>query len=112
MEDFSSTSSFPKGCNSSFIVFIPKIVNAKFVSDFRPISLIVYQYKIISTLLANSLSKVIGRCVAGEHSVFIEGINILDGPLMLNETMEWYRTSNRSLLIFKVDFEKVDDFPR
>nr|GEX09326.1 hypothetical protein [Tanacetum cinerariifolium] len=39
---------FPKGCNSSFIALIPKVPNAKFVSDFRPISLIGCQYKIIA----------------------------------------------------------------
>ncbi|GJX27849.1 RNA-directed DNA polymerase, eukaryota [Tanacetum coccineum] len=31
---------FPKGCNSSFIALIPKIQDAKFCSDYRPISLI------------------------------------------------------------------------
>ncbi|GKA61859.1 RNA-directed DNA polymerase, eukaryota, partial [Tanacetum coccineum] len=31
---------FPRGCNSSFIALIPKILDAKLVKDFRPISLI------------------------------------------------------------------------
>ncbi|GKF73250.1 hypothetical protein Tco_0219582, partial [Tanacetum coccineum] len=30
-------SSDPRGCNSSFIALIPKVNNAKFVNDFRPI---------------------------------------------------------------------------
>ncbi|GJU62417.1 RNA-directed DNA polymerase, eukaryota, reverse transcriptase zinc-binding domain protein [Tanacetum coccineum] len=48
----------PKGCNSSFIALIPKVSNATLVMDFRPISLIGCQYKIIGKILANRLSKI------------------------------------------------------
>ena len=42
LEDFFITCHFPKACNSSFIAFIYKITSPKFVSDVRPISLIVF----------------------------------------------------------------------
>ncbi|GJT70843.1 RNA-directed DNA polymerase, eukaryota, reverse transcriptase zinc-binding domain protein [Tanacetum coccineum] len=35
--------------------------------------------------------------------------NILDGPLILNEVIEWYRKHKKKLMIFKVDFEKAFD---
>ncbi|GJY71870.1 hypothetical protein Tco_0475573 [Tanacetum coccineum] len=57
----------PKGCNSSFISLIPKVSNARFVNDFRPISLIGCQYKIVGKLLANRLSLVIGTCISPEQ---------------------------------------------
>ena len=44
VHEFFRTNSFPKGCNSSFIALIPKVHDAKFVNDFRPISLIGCQY--------------------------------------------------------------------
>ncbi|GJX68159.1 hypothetical protein Tco_0303886, partial [Tanacetum coccineum] len=74
VEDFSVTAHIPKGCNPSFIALIPKVLDPKVMSDFRPISLIGCQYKKI------------------------------DGPLILNEVMEWYRKRKRRLMIFKVDF--------
>ncbi|GJT60570.1 putative RNA-directed DNA polymerase, eukaryota, reverse transcriptase zinc-binding domain protein [Tanacetum coccineum] len=76
---------FLKGCNSSFIALILKVSNVKFVTDFRPISLIGCQYKIIDKLLANRLNTVIGSCISSEQSAFIKGINIINGPLVLNE---------------------------
>ncbi|GJW17449.1 RNA-directed DNA polymerase, eukaryota, reverse transcriptase zinc-binding domain protein [Tanacetum coccineum] len=53
----------PKGVNSSFITLIPKISNPIHIKDFRPISLIGMQYKIITKILANRLSKVIHKVV-------------------------------------------------
>ncbi|GKB93516.1 putative RNA-directed DNA polymerase, eukaryota, reverse transcriptase zinc-binding domain protein [Tanacetum coccineum] len=72
MHDFFHSGTFPKGCNSSFISLIPKVPNAKFISDFRPISLIGCQYKIIGKILANGLSTVIRSCVSSEQTTFIK----------------------------------------
>ncbi|GKC28667.1 RNA-directed DNA polymerase, eukaryota [Tanacetum coccineum] len=68
---------FPKGCNPSFITLIPKLNDAKFVKDFRPISLIGWQ--------------------------------ILDGPLILSEVIDWCNQKKNKAMIFKVDFEKAYD---
>ncbi|GJV05622.1 zinc finger, CCHC-type containing protein, partial [Tanacetum coccineum] len=38
-----------------------------------------------------------------------EGRNILDGPLILNEVIAWYRKRKKELMVFKVDFEKAFD---
>ncbi|GKD39143.1 putative RNA-directed DNA polymerase, eukaryota, reverse transcriptase zinc-binding domain protein, partial [Tanacetum coccineum] len=109
VHEFFRSNIFPKGCNSSFIALIPKVPNAKNVSDFRPISLIGSQYKIIGKLLANRLSKVIGDCVNPVQSAFIKGRNILDGPLILNEILSWHRHHKKEVMVFKVDFEKAFD---
>ncbi|GKD40944.1 putative RNA-directed DNA polymerase, eukaryota, reverse transcriptase zinc-binding domain protein [Tanacetum coccineum] len=109
VREFAQTARFPKGCNSAFIALIPKVGNAKFVSELRPISLIGCQYKIVGKLLANRLSRVIGSCVSVEQSAFVKGRNILDGPLILNECMAWYRKRKEDLMVFKVDFEKAYD---
>nr|GEW31295.1 zinc finger, CCHC-type [Tanacetum cinerariifolium] len=109
VREFFQSACFPKGCNFSFIALIPKVGDAKLVLDFRLISLIGCQYKIIGKLLAKRLSTVIGSCVIFEQPVLIKGRNILDGPLVLNECMAWYRKRNKALTIFKVDFEKTLD---
>nr|GEW73535.1 putative RNA-directed DNA polymerase, eukaryota, reverse transcriptase zinc-binding domain protein [Tanacetum cinerariifolium] len=109
VHEFFHTSLFPQGCNSSFIALILKVANTKTVSEFRPISLIGCQYKIIGKLLANRIRVVIGDCVNPVQSAFIKGSNILDGPLILNEVISWYRNSKKNLMVFKVDFEKAFD---
>ncbi|GKD08130.1 RNA-directed DNA polymerase, eukaryota, reverse transcriptase zinc-binding domain protein [Tanacetum coccineum] len=99
----------PKGTKSSFITLIPKTANPIHINDFRPISLIDVQYKIVAKVLANRLSKVIDKVVSKEQSAFISGRFILDGPLILSEIMSWYKKKKRNLMLFKVDFEKALD---
>ncbi|GKB75656.1 RNA-directed DNA polymerase, eukaryota, partial [Tanacetum coccineum] len=101
---------FPIGCNPSIRSLIPKISNAKFVKDFRPISFIGCQYKIVGKILANRLSVVIDDLVSLEQSAFIKGRKILDGPMILNEVLSW--CNNKKNMIFKVDFEKAFDSVR
>jgi len=51
--EFHVNASFPKGINSSFIAFIPKIKDPQSIGDFRPISIIGCVYKVIANLLDN-----------------------------------------------------------
>nr|GEZ09524.1 putative RNA-directed DNA polymerase, eukaryota, reverse transcriptase zinc-binding domain protein [Tanacetum cinerariifolium] len=85
------------------------VANPIHIKDFRPISLIGVQYKIIAKILANRLAKVVDKVISHEQSSFISGRKILDCPLMLNEVMDWYKSRNKKLMIFKVDFEKAYD---
>ncbi|GJV80412.1 RNA-directed DNA polymerase, eukaryota [Tanacetum coccineum] len=102
----------PKGCNSCFIALIPKVHDATLVKDFRPISLIGSIYKIIAKILANRLVSVLGDIVNEVQSAFISDRQILDGPFILNEVIQWCKSKKKQSLIFKVDFEKAYDSVR
>nr|GEU38695.1 putative RNA-directed DNA polymerase, eukaryota, reverse transcriptase zinc-binding domain protein [Tanacetum cinerariifolium] len=60
-------------------------------------------------ILANKLSKVIDSIISPEQYAFITGRQILDGPLILSETIDWYK-KRKKMMLFKVDFEKAFDF--
>ncbi|GJV66825.1 RNA-directed DNA polymerase, eukaryota [Tanacetum coccineum] len=84
---FFENGSFSKGCNSSFITLIPKVIDAKFVTDYRPISLIGCVYKVVTKILANRLALVIKDLVSDTQSAFVANRQILDGPFILNEIL-------------------------
>lgn len=106
---FYATGLLPRGCNNSFITLIPKVPNPMVASDFRPISLIGAQYKIIAKVLANRLACVIDTIISHEQSAFIKNRQILDGPLMVNEVIQWCKRKKSKLMVFKIDFEKAFD---
>nr|GEZ04378.1 RNA-directed DNA polymerase, eukaryota [Tanacetum cinerariifolium] len=56
---FFETGNIPMGSNASFIALIPEVTDAKFVTDFKPITLIGCVYKVVMKILANRLAMVI-----------------------------------------------------
>lgn len=104
-----STGIIPHGCNESFITVIPKAKNPFLATYFRPVSLIGFQYKIIVKILATCLAKIMSGLVSEVQITFVKERQILEGPLMLNELIDWYKKKKLKLLIFKVDFEKTYD---
>nr|GEV59598.1 RNA-directed DNA polymerase, eukaryota [Tanacetum cinerariifolium] len=102
----------PNGGNSSFITLIPKIPNVNMVKDFRPISLIGSVYKIVAKVLVNRLVMVLGDLVSDTQSAFVKDRQILDGPFILNELVQWCKNKRKQSMIFKVDFEKPYDSVR
>ncbi|GKA13692.1 RNA-directed DNA polymerase, eukaryota, partial [Tanacetum coccineum] len=112
VESFFISGLLPRGCNASFIALIPKVSDAKFVLDFRPISLIGSVYKVITKILANRLAMVILDIVLDTQSAFVAKRSILDGPFILNEILAWCKRKNKQALFFKVDFAKAYDSVR
>ncbi|GJS41523.1 RNA-directed DNA polymerase, eukaryota [Tanacetum coccineum] len=112
VEWFFDKGSFPIGSNASFIVLIPKVADAKFVADFRPISLIGSVYKVVTKILANRLATVTSDLVSDTQTAFVANRQILDGPFILNELLSWCKRKKKQAMTFKVDFEKAYDSVR
>nr|GEY46794.1 RNA-directed DNA polymerase, eukaryota, reverse transcriptase zinc-binding domain protein [Tanacetum cinerariifolium] len=107
--NFLKSRSMPRGSNSALITLMLKVQNPVLIKDFCPISLFGIQYKIIAKLLANRLTVVLDKVFSPVQSAFISARQILDGPLMVSEIIDWYKKQNKNLMIFKVDFEKAFD---
>ena len=87
-------------------------MDAKFVSDYRPISLIGCIYKVVTKVLTNRLAPVISDLVSDIQSAFVANRQILDWPFVLNEVMNWCKRKKKQAMFFKVDFAKVYDSVR
>nr|GEW57519.1 RNA-directed DNA polymerase, eukaryota [Tanacetum cinerariifolium] len=109
VECFFESGPFPKGSNSSFISLIPKVTDAKFVTYFRPISMIGCVYRVVTKILANRLATVISDLVSDIQLAFVANRKNLDGPFILNELLAWCKRKKKQAMIFKVDFAKAYD---
>ncbi|GJS77855.1 RNA-directed DNA polymerase, eukaryota, reverse transcriptase zinc-binding domain protein [Tanacetum coccineum] len=98
----------PPGCNHIYS-FDPKVPDANLVRILEPISLM---DDILQDLPRFCLT---GRLCFGGHllievqSAFIAERQMLDGPFILNEILQWCTKKKKKTLIFKVDFEKAFD---
>lgn len=55
----------------------------------------------------NRRAKVIDSIISLEQSANIKGRQILDGVLIMNEVVNYYKKKNKQLMIYKIDFEKA-----
>jgi len=99
----------PKGCNSSFITFIPKRENPQSLGDFHPISLEGCMHKILDKIFTRRLKSVLPSVLDDRQIAFLGGRNILNGVLVTNEVIDEARRKKNKCILFKVDYEKACD---
>ncbi|CAL5394071.1 unnamed protein product [Camellia sinensis] len=60
-------------------------------------------------VLTKRLKLVLPNIVSEAQSAFLGGRNILNGVLIANEIVDWWKKSNKQGVIIKLDFEKAFD---
>ncbi|XP_068477142.1 uncharacterized protein [Phaseolus vulgaris] len=98
-----------KGCNASFLTLIPKSENPQSLEEYRPISLVGCQYKILTKVLSNRIKKVIEKVIDGSQSAFLSNRGLLDSVLVVNEVVDDLKRRKKRGVIVKLDFEKAYD---
>ena len=109
MNDFHLSSVISRGVNETYIVLIPKKHGSWKISDFRPISLVISLYNIISKVLASRLKEVLDSTISKNQGAFVSNQQILDVALVASEVVEDLRATGRRGVVFKIDFEKAYD---
>nr|KYP49583.1 LINE-1 reverse transcriptase isogeny [Cajanus cajan] len=66
-------------------------------------------YKILAKVLANRLKQVLPSVIDEKQSAFLEGRNMLNSVLVVNEVIDEVKRMKKPIIFFKVDFEKAYD---
>ncbi|GJW65991.1 RNA-directed DNA polymerase, eukaryota, reverse transcriptase zinc-binding domain protein [Tanacetum coccineum] len=84
--------------------------NPRKASDYRPIAYCGVVYKCVSKVITNRLKKVLNGLVDTNQGAFIEGRQISDNILLIQELMNGYTwKGNIRKCVFKVDIQKAYD---
>ncbi|XP_058771931.1 uncharacterized protein LOC131645375 [Vicia villosa] len=109
IKEFHAFSVLLKVVTASFLALILKVNNSLSLDEYRPICLISSMYRILAKLLASRLKMVLGNLISTCQSAFLPNRNMLDGVLVLNESLDFAKRFNKRCMMVKVVFEKAYD---
>ena len=79
------------------------------IQQYRPICMLNVSFKIFTKVLANRLTTVANRIIEPSQSAFLPGRYILEGVVVLHETIHEMKRKKQSGILLKLDFEKAYD---
>jgi hypothetical protein len=112
VKQFFTSRRMPHGVNETTIVLIPKIDKPEVLKDYRPISLCIVIYKIVSKYLVNWLRPLLEDIISPTQSAFIPGRMITDNTLIAFEYLHAIRcgdAKSKKFGAFKIDLTKAYD---
>jgi hypothetical protein len=95
--------------NFGVITLIPKEKEVRRIQQYRPICMLNVSFKIFTKVMANRLESIACRITKSSQSAFLPGRYILEGVVVLHETLHELKRNRRNGLILKLDFEKAYD---
>jgi hypothetical protein len=88
---------------------LPKKKDARVIQQYRPICLLNVSFKIFTKVATNRLTTIAQKLIRLTQTTFLPGRNIMEGVVILHETLHELHTKKQNGVIFKIDFEKAYD---
>jgi hypothetical protein len=95
--------------NFGIITLLPKKDEATMIQQYRPICLLNVSFKIFTKVLTNIINLVAQKVIRSSQTTFLPGRYIMEGVVVLHETMHELHQIKKDGVILKLDFEKAYD---
>ena len=95
--------------NFGIITLLPKKENAIQIQQYRPICLLNVSFKIFTKVGTNRISAVVDKVIKPTQTAFMPGRHILEGVVVLHETIHELHRKKMDGILFKIDFKKAYD---
>jgi hypothetical protein len=95
--------------NYGTIILLPKKENAIQIQQCRPICLLNVSFKLFTKVGTNCVVKVAHTVIRPTQTAFMPGRHILEGVLILHETIHELHRKKMDGVFLKIDFEKAYD---
>jgi hypothetical protein len=95
--------------NFGTIILLPKCKDASIIQQYRPICLLNVSFKIFTKVVTNRITSIAQKVINPTQTAFLPSRDILEGVVILHETMHELHCKKQSGVIFKMDFKKAYD---
>ena len=95
--------------NFGVITLLPKKEGAVQIQQYRPICLLNVSFKIFMKVGTNRITQIAHKVIRPTQTAFMLGRHILEGVVVLHETIHELHWKKMDGVLFKIDFEKAYD---
>jgi len=95
--------------NFGTIILLPKGSEANMIEQYRPICLLNVVFKFFTKVASNRIALVAQKIIRPSQTAFLPGRNIMEGAIILHETIHEMHRKKLNGVLFKIDFEKAYD---
>jgi hypothetical protein len=95
--------------NFGIITLLPKKENAVQIQQYHPICLLNVSFKIFTKVVTKRITGIASKVIRPTKTAFMLGRHILEGVVVLHETIHELHRKKMDGVLFKIDFEKAYD---
>ncbi len=99
----------PLSCRRAVFTLLPKKGDLNDIANWRPVSLLCTDYKILSKVLANRLSEVLGHIIHSDQTYCVPGRRICDNISFIRDILEIGKSFKLNFGLVSIDQEKAFD---
>ena len=99
----------PASCRRAVISLLPKKGDLTMLKNWRPVSLLCSDYKVLSKVLANRLKFFMEVFICADQSYCVPGRSIQDNLFLMRDIFDLCTTDNINIGIISIDQEKAFD---
>lgn len=99
----------PLSCRRAVITLLPKKGDLQYISNWRPVSLLCSEYKILSKTLAMRLSKIISKLIHCDQTYCIPNRSIFDNIALIRDVFDASKLLGINSGMISLDQEKAFD---
>ncbi|WVZ49622.1 hypothetical protein U9M48_000963 [Paspalum notatum var. saurae] len=93
--------------NFGNIILIPKVGDANKIQQYRPICLLNVSFKFFNKVATNRITRVAHTIIRPSQTAFLPGRNIMEGAVVLHETLHELHRKNLNGIDFEKAYDKV-----
>ena len=81
-------SSLPQSCRRAVLTLLPKKGDLQEIKNWRPVSLLCVDYKLLSKVLSNRLKKVMDQLIHRSQTYCVPGRSMIDNVSLIRDILE------------------------
>ncbi len=109
LNDSLTNECLPLSCRRAVLTLLPKKGDLQLIKNWRPVSLLCTDYKLLSKVLASRLSKVMEQVVHPDQTYCVPGRLISDNIVLIRDLLEISKLFDLKMGIVSIDQEKAFD---